>query len=513
MNNINGCNNRISTFEFSKKEIDEAAQNNKLLTMEMEFSLKCNFRCQYCYVDQNLLNNELTKEEICDVILQAEELGARKIIILGGEPMMYPYTMEIISFMRKRSIKVEMFTNGSYITAEIARQLFEQGVTVTLKMNSFNESIQDMLAGYKGASKIIWDAFHNLKKAGYPSEKSPLVVSTIICKQNMDELLNIWQWLREQNIVPYFETLTPQGHATQNKWLDIDIRKVHDIFHEISKIDREHYGNVWKPQPPLVASRCLRHKYSCLIDPQGYVMPCVGVRIPVGNIRKRKLSEIIKDNEVISRLRNYEKNIKGPCRNCEKIEGCYGCRGAAYHLTGDYLASDPLCWKNINRQEDIQVLPIAVDALIPQQSPMRVIDTLDSMGERTANAAVKVSADMPFVGEGGTVDEVIYIEFIAQATAALNGFMQLGISGKKTEGFLLGAKNFDILGKAKVGDTLNVSVYKYGQFDDFGIIKGTVSRGDELLARGEIKIWHNTLERKQGAEAAKSSEQKKAFSV
>jgi MoaA/NifB/PqqE/SkfB family radical SAM enzyme len=38
--------------------------------------------------------------------------------------------------------------------------------------------------------------------------------------------------------------------------------------------------------------------------------------------------------------------FKGPCANCDLADGCYGCRGTAFQVTGDYLASDPLCWRN-----------------------------------------------------------------------------------------------------------------------------------------------------------------------
>jgi len=60
---------------------------------------------------------------------------------------------------------------------------------------------------------------------------------------------------------------------------------------------------------------------------------------------------------------------------------------------------------------------------------------------------------------------------------------------------------------------LKISVYKYAQFDDFIIIKGTVHRGVVLLAQGEIKIWHNTSERKQETRMDEISEQKKVISV
>ena len=45
-------------------------------------------------------------------------------------------------------------------------------------------------------------------------------------------------------------------------------------------------------------------------------------------------------------IKNYRTTIKGPCQSCEKKEECYGCRGAAFQMTGDYLASDPTCWRN-----------------------------------------------------------------------------------------------------------------------------------------------------------------------
>jgi len=495
---MTGCNNRRASFGFSRKEIDETAKSSRLLTLEIEFGLRCNFRCQYCYVSDNTsFKNEMTKEEVCDVVLQAEALGVRRIIILGGEPMICPHTLEMIRFIRSRGIKPEMFTNGFQITPDVARELFRNNVSVTLKMDSFNENVQDMLAGLKGASKSIWEAFHNLKKAGYPSEDNLLSISTIICRQNIDELVNMWQWLREQNIAPYFEMLTPQGHARQNEWLNVEISKIHNIFREISEIDRLHYDYTWDPQPPLVANKCLRHQYSCLVNAHGYVMPCVGVPIPVGNIRERKLSDILNDSEVIRDLRNYRSTIKEPCHSCEKVESCYGCRGTAYQLTGDYLASDPLCWRNMGRQEEIVSLPITVDAIIPQQLPMRLIDSLDRIGERRADATVKITKDMPFVGNGGKLDGAAFLEMMAQTAAAMQGIKKVGLQASSKEGFLLGCKKLKVYGKAFAGETLKISVYKVVKYAEFGILEGTITRRDKILARGEFKIWYGTGDKKE----------------
>jgi len=489
---VPNCQNILPNFEFTDQEIKAAVKNSRLLSMEIELSLRCNFHCQYCYVPDKLsFENELSFEELRDAITQAKNLGVKKIVILGGEPMLYPQILKIIKFIRTENLEAEMFTNGFGITPEVAKQLFELGILVVLKMNSRKEDVQDALAGKKGAYKIIQEAFNNLKQAGFPAKTKRLGISTVICQQNFDEIISMWEWLRQQEIEPYFEIITPQGKGKINEWLHVDSQKLKETFYKIAKIDRKKYGIQWEPQPPLIGIKCLRHQFSCLLNSQGYVLPCVGINIPLGNIRQHKLADIIKESEVIQDLRNYRANIKGPCRQCDKISDCYGCRGAAYQITGDYLASDPLCWENIARQNDIVHLPVAVDRLIPQKSPMRVIDNLIKVGEKAAEFNVTISNDMLFVCEDGTLDESIYLEMIAQAAAALAGFKKLGVTGEVVDGLLLGAKKFEILGKAHIGDTLIISIFKYARFEGFGIIKGQISLGEDIIARGEIKIWQN----------------------
>ncbi len=338
---------QIYNLEFTDQEIREAVAADRLLSMEIEFSRICNFRCSYCYVPgQSEGQNELSREEIKDVILQAKGLGARKIIILGGEPSIYPHLVEMLRFIGREGLEIEMFTNGSGIDRELAAVLAEEKVRVILKLNSRDEAIQDKLAGKKGAFEIINRALATLQEAGYPSAEQFLAISTVICRQNIKELPALWQWLREENIEPYFEVITPQANALDNIWLGVDSNELKELFTLLSTMDREQFGRDWEPQPPLVGNKCMRHQVSCVVTATGDVTPCVGVTIALDNIRNNPLAHILKHSEVINNLKNYRQMIKGACRTCDKAEECYGCRGAAYQLTGDYLASDPTCWRN-----------------------------------------------------------------------------------------------------------------------------------------------------------------------
>jgi radical SAM protein with 4Fe4S-binding SPASM domain len=368
--------------------------------------------------------------------------------------------------------------------------LSDLGVVVVLKMNTSDEKLQDVLSGRKGAYKQIQEAVKNLRDAGYPYS-SPMGISTIICRQNIDELPEMWEWMREQKITPYIEMITPQGKASENGLLEIEPHRIKELFCGIAEIDRKKHGIHWNPQPPLVGGQCLRHQFSCAVNAFGDVLPCIGITLPVGNIREKKLADIIEDSEVVKELRNYKKTIKGPCGACDKRDECYGCRGTAYQLTGDYLASDPLCWENLDKQDEIHRLPLKASRLVPHKPPMLIVDELTKVGERESVSELEISKDSILIEEGDKICDVFYLEMIAQSVAAFNGFKNMGNGGASIEGYLLGIKNLEILGDASTGDKLRVCTYEVAKFDEFGIIKGEIFKGKEMLARGEIKVWHN----------------------
>ncbi len=485
------CHNLIFGAEFSKDEIKKAAESGRLLSMEIEFNRNCNFNCVYCYVQNNSGGrDEMTMDESRDVIKQAGKLGVRKIIILGGEPMLYPHIMEMIRFIKDQGMDIELFTNGTGITPSVAKELSEHGVVVALKMNTTDEKQQDLLSNRKGAYNLIQSAFKNLKKAGYPSSV-PLAVSTVICSQNIDGLDKMWDWMREENITPYIEMITPQGNAKGNDSLDIEPQRIKDLFYRIAEIDRGKYGIHWNPQPPLVGGQCLRHQFSCTVNAFGDVLPCIGITLPIGNIKENRLADIIKDSEVVQNLRNYRHKIKGPCSQCKKHNECYGCRGTAYQLTGDYLASDPLCWENIEKQNEIVSLPLKVSRLIPHEPPMLIVDELIEVSERASVSELEIPEDSILIEEDNKICDVFYLEMIAQSVAALNGFQNMTNGNSSIEGFLLGIKNLEILGSASVKDKLRVNTYEVAKLDGFAIVRGEIFKGSDLIARGEIKLWHN----------------------
>ena len=53
---------------------------------------------------------------------------------------------------------------------------------------------------------------------------------------------------------------------------------------------------------------------------------------------------------------------------------------------------------------------------------------------------------------------------------------------------MLGTRNLEILGEARIGDQLSIEVFKSARLGEFGIVEGCVRRQADVLARGEIKV-------------------------
>ena len=333
---------------FSQAEIAACLAEDGLLSLELEFTKKCNLRCTYCYSSAgDALAEELTLDELVGVIEQARQLGARKIVLLGGgEPFLFPHLKEVIRHIHSLGLSQAVFTNGTLLTRELCRFLFAHRVSVAIKRNSFRPAIQDTLAGVTGAHRPINRGLRLLMEEGYPAKDRPLCIQTVICRQNREEIEEMWIWARDRGITPYFEVLTNQGRARQNPHLALTPGETQTIFQMLSEIDHRRFGSRWLPRPPIAGFTCRRHLYSCLVNSQGFVQPCTGVDLSVGNIREKSLAAVLRESGVIRDLRGIYRHIDPKCQACGFAGECYGCRGNAYQATGSYLAADPACWLN-----------------------------------------------------------------------------------------------------------------------------------------------------------------------
>jgi len=87
----------------------------------------CDMECKGCYREQITGHRSLDKLKE-DVLASIEKTNCDCITIAGGEPLLYPNIIEIVSFIKKQNIKPIIFTNGEKLDETICRNLKKAGL-------------------------------------------------------------------------------------------------------------------------------------------------------------------------------------------------------------------------------------------------------------------------------------------------------------------------------------------------------------------------------------------------
>jgi MoaA/NifB/PqqE/SkfB family radical SAM enzyme len=336
---------------FSERQISEAIDKNRLLSLSLKLPVGCNLRCRYCYSQRS--RRALGYGRFVRIMAQAAEMGLRSLSIIGeGEPFMYRDTRtgkDIYALIRDANslgLNVVVFTNNTLIDERAAEVLYGLDVTIVCKLNSLNPRIQDRLAGVKGAAGRILQGLRCLEQAGFTKKPSRLSIHTVICRSNYAEIPAMWGEFRRRNIIPYFQVLVPPRNQNEKyfKGLRVSPEKLRDLFYRLLAID-EKLGFTWDPDRtyPIAALGCSIVKTGCCVGSDGKVLMCGYLAETLGDVRRRCLSDIVSSAKV-RRIRSYIYNGAAG----EYIH-FYGCRAVAFNTTGDRFADDPFFWKNSNK--------------------------------------------------------------------------------------------------------------------------------------------------------------------
>lgn len=137
-------------------EILSSAPNHAPLSINLDVTTACNYRCDHC-VDMDILNTGIRydHEKLKSSLTTLMDRGLRTVIIIGGgEPTAYPGFTDIVRHLKKRGIKIGVVTNGSRMQkiAEVA-DVLEKGDWVRLSLDSGNN--ETFRAMHKPVSKKV----------------------------------------------------------------------------------------------------------------------------------------------------------------------------------------------------------------------------------------------------------------------------------------------------------------------------------------------------------------------
>lgn len=219
-----------------------------LRDLRISVSDRCNLRCAYCMPGEAfgrgfvfLQHAELLSfEEIIRVARHCIALGARKIRLTGGEPLLRHGIERLVEMLaglcndnNEKPIELAMTSNG-LLLAKKARSLKDAGLMrLNVSLDALNETIFQRMSGSSNATpKTVLEGIAAAESVGL----TPIKVNAVIKRgMNESEILPLARHFRHSGIILRFIEYMDVG--TTNGWRLDEVVTSREI---LARIDNEY---------------------------------------------------------------------------------------------------------------------------------------------------------------------------------------------------------------------------------------------------------------------------------
>jgi len=319
----------IEGWHFNKEEYEKAHEEDRLVKLVTELSNVCNLSCPSCFTKKvdgswtkkgkKRLRDELSYEDQIALINEAKSLGIKTVDIVGaGEPLLDTRFESIMNYLKNLNLHSVVFTHGATPNfQEIAQKFEDNKLSLFIKLWSQNPALQQIYVG--GSVPNYLDkrdqALQTLIDLGYNSGKEIAVdginyqttrigADILVMKSNYNEILDIFRYCRQNNIMPEIKTYIPEGPTRFSHELakqqysydelkklredEVSPKSFEELRKEIERIDQDEFGiakmDVIYPQ----ACKCTQSTGSLYVTIQGDVRSCVGTHHSFGKYMPHK---------------------------------------------------------------------------------------------------------------------------------------------------------------------------------------------------------------------------------
>jgi radical SAM protein with 4Fe4S-binding SPASM domain len=268
--------------------------------LELQLTHRCNLSCKHCYLGRPK-NIELNLDSLRKILKEFEDIQGLRLIISGGEPMLYSNFWEFNSILPDYNFRKVLLTSGWFLGKEDALKLNVNEVQVSL--DGMKDG-HDALRG-KGSFRRAITAMESAREAGID-----LSVATMVHPYNLNDFPKMSEMLDSYDIREWGIDVPLQTGSLKSAKDFIVSPEIGGEYLKFAFGGSYHGGSE--------GYVCGRH--ICTIMPSGKVCKCGFYEDrPLGNIEEglRNCWE-----------RNYHMPLKDlQCHDCVYINECQGgCR-------------------------------------------------------------------------------------------------------------------------------------------------------------------------------------------
>lgn len=286
-----------------------------------EITNTCNYRCSYCIFSSEAkkYEDELTTDEVKRTIKDLKENNFKYIKFTGGEPFTRKDMTEILKYASELGFDMDISTNASLITGEIAKELKNiKFPMVHVSLDGHDKETHEYVRGK--------DTFkRTLRGIKYLTENNVYTrIGTVIYKKNEDKLKEIIELaiqLKANEII--FSFMEAVGRLDGDETI-ISKRTIDSVKQELEKLAIKYKEQIqvkysFTENKECIAEGCCPAVDKFLyINNLGQVSPCTWVisKNPEYKskltLKSSTLAEVIKSEPIQIYLKHIEENqIKG----------------------------------------------------------------------------------------------------------------------------------------------------------------------------------------------------------
>jgi len=269
--------------------------------LDVELTERCNNDCIHCCINRPANDavaraDEMTTEQIRDLLRQAADLGCLQVRFTGGEPLLRPDFQELYIYARRLGLKVLLFTNACLITPGLA-DLFRQMpplVEIEITVYGMNKESYEAVTHCPGSFAQFQRGINLLLERNVP-----LVVKWVMLPQNRHEVSEFEAWAgtiprmagRPPSYVMSLDLRNRRDDEEKNACIQ-SLRLTPDDELAILTRDVVQYKRSMEEFASMFMGPSGDKLFSCgvgcslCMDAYGLAQPCMGLRAPewTGNL-------------------------------------------------------------------------------------------------------------------------------------------------------------------------------------------------------------------------------------
>ena len=125
-----------------------------IATIDFHITARCSQACPYCWGPRRF-RNPVDTETAQRIITRIKDLGVRRIVFTGGDPLQRPDAPELIRFAKEADLETALSTTGDFVTHEILKNVSPYLDLISLPLDGSTEQINSRTKHPRHFSAII----------------------------------------------------------------------------------------------------------------------------------------------------------------------------------------------------------------------------------------------------------------------------------------------------------------------------------------------------------------------